>query len=94
MENITLPLYLLSSLLADAGEVAVQKFCESTGQGSVGVSKQAAYRKYGRAKIDQWIADGQLKKNANGKWCIPLSKLASLHKIEQKPAYRSIKQHR
>ena len=92
--DITLPDYLLASLLADAAEAGAARAYELAGLSKVGISKEAAYRIYGRAKVDRWITDGRIKKDKSGKWDIDRTTLECLHKIDQKPAYKSIKQHR
>lgn len=64
--QVTLEVYQLRNLLADAAEMGATKALSQSGAIKPYLSKSEAYKIYGRRNIDRWIKEKLLKKITDG----------------------------
>lgn len=58
MSDITLPKFVLASMLADAAELGAQIALGKSGLLKPYISKRESYRMYGRGTVDRWMEEG------------------------------------
>lgn len=64
--NITLQMHELRKMLRDQAEVAVKLYRVSTGEERGFISKNEAYKRYGRRLVDRWIREGLVESQKDG----------------------------
>lgn len=81
----------LTRLMSEASEIGAQKALVAVGALSPNISKQEAYKLYGRTDVDRWIKEGHLVANKDGnhsaKCRIDRVKIAELSKKSNRHTY-------
>ncbi|WP_146610894.1 hypothetical protein [Pedobacter cryoconitis] len=81
----------IAALMHGVAELTVTMMLEKTGAMKIGISKQEAYRQYGRPRVDRWIRERKIRKTKKDNWEITRSLLESLRIAEDNPSFNSIK---
>lgn len=92
--EIVLTQATLTALMADAAEIAVNSALSKAGLIKPFISKQDAYKAYGRAIVDRWILEGLVTPRKDGqasaKWRIDRAEIEAVAKASNRPSYLSV----
>jgi len=95
--EVTMPQYLLASLLKDAAEMGATNALTQAGLLKPFMSIAEAKRKYGARTLQRWIKEGKIKLRkespASIKFKILRSEIDALEKASSKPIYNQITSH-
>lgn len=94
MNEITLPRSVLSAMLADAAEIGANAAMGKAGMIRPYLSKQEAFKTYGRTVVERWIKEGLVTPRKDGsdtaKWRIDRTEIESVAKASNRPSYTMV----
>ena len=94
--EITLSQQTLSAMMHDAAELAVNAAMSKVGLMKPYLTKQEAYKMFGRRLVDRAIQEGLVSpfkdSTASAKWRIDRLEIESVFKANNRPSYRAVKQ--
>lgn len=96
MSDITMPMHILTALLADAAELGANAVLAKHGVLKPYLSKSDAYRIYGETNVDRWIAERLITARKDGghsaKWRIDRQEIEAVAKASNRPSYMLVKE--
>ena len=89
--NLTMSMTDLRALLIEAGEVSSSKTLSKAGLLKPTMSKQEAYRMYGKSDVERWIKEGLIHPERDGsgsaKWRIDRSEIEAVRKASNRHTF-------
>jgi hypothetical protein len=94
--EVTMSKTMLTQLLSEASELGAKRALAEAGTIKPFISKQEAYKKYGKANVERWILEQLITARKDGghsaKWRIERSEIDAVAMASNRPSYLQVKQ--